>query len=166
MTQEQIKTVEELLSDFERVASLVPNEIDLGKAYRAAKDMINEAKIEESITPIPDSSILANTGHSYSGISNVVYSEPYKTPELIKQVDDRYNELIAQQSELEEAIEQVKSNRGTLVSDFFYLHRALKLDDKSLSFVNAGNFVEIKILSEENHRINYERYPITVDIDK
>lgn len=106
--------------------------------------------------------LVEETGHSYSGICEIV-REQNKSNELIIQLDEFYNDLKQQQEQLEKELEKVKCERGLLVNDFILLHKALKLNDKSLTYVINNQFTEVKILDE--NRINYEKYPITVKID-
>ena len=105
--------------------------------------------------------LLEDTGHSYSGISKIVFEEPEKTTELLLLIDDNYNELKRRQELLEKELESVKCERGTMVSDFIYIHQAMKLKEEPISFVTDGYFTEIKVLSKNEQRINYEKKKIT-----
>ena len=113
--------------------------------------------------------LLEETGHSYSGISDIVFNKPEQANELLIQIDDRYNELIKEQESLERQLEAVKSKRGMMVSNFIHIHKAfntaMEVDtDQPLSFVKDGFYTEITILSVEDGRINYEKKKITVKL--
>ena len=102
-----------------------------------------------------EESLLESTGHSFSGISKIIYDEPEKTKELLLEIDNRYNNIINEQLELEKKLNQLKNKKSYIISDFNYLHKALKLNEnESISFVNNGYFIEIKIYPEFNYNIN------------
>lgn len=105
--------------------------------------------------------LLEQTGHSYSGISDIVFNTPEKTSELLFQIDEKYNELKNRQEELEKELDLIKSERGCMVSDFIHIHQALKLKDEHISFIKDDFFTEIKIISRNEMKINYEKKKIT-----
>lgn len=102
---------------------------------------------------------LKETGHSYSGISDLVRNEPETTKPLLEELTRWYYDSVAKQKQLEEELEKVKQDRSYAVSDFIFLMKAL--DEKRLTFQIDNAIVVVDLIDYEERRINIENYTLT-----
>lgn len=102
--------------------------------------------------------LVVEVAGSYSGVSDIIRNEG-KAEELLKQIDDYYNESKTRQEQLEKELEQLKVNRGTAVGLFLHCYRILGKSDKPLVFFNRDNVVMIHKKNEDV--INYESFELT-----
>jgi len=102
---------------------------------------------------------LEQTGHSYSGIADLVRNEPEATKPLLEELTRWYYDSVSKQNQLEEELEKVKQNRSFAVSDFIFLMKAL--DEKRLTFQVDNAIVVVDLINYEERRINIENYILT-----
>ena len=101
------------------------------------------------------SNLLEKTGHSFSGISDVIHEED-KAEELLQLISDDYYQAVYNQEQFEKLLEEAKERRSILVSDFVFA-----MGKEELVFNQDGWIVVIKLLSYEERRIDIERYELT-----
>jgi phage shock protein A len=106
--------------------------------------------------------MIEDTGYSYSGISEVIRESPQKAKDLLMDIDDKYNDVCEKQKQLEKQLEEVKSERGQLVSSFVYAHKALRLNTSPLVFDNDNSIVIVKVLDMDKYKIDYEKFIKTI----
>lgn len=103
--------------------------------------------------------LLEETGHSYSGISDLLRNDPSKAKPFLEELTKWYYFQVEKQKMLEEELDKVKSNRSHAVSDFVFAMKAL--DQKQLTFQVDNAIVVVDMLNYEERRINIESYLLT-----
>jgi len=103
--------------------------------------------------------ILDDTGHSYSGISDLIRNNPEKTKSFIDELTRFYFEKVEKQKQIEEQLEKVKNNRAIAVSDFVFAMKAI--GEKRLVYKIDNAIIVVDMINYEERRINIESYPLT-----
>lgn len=105
------------------------------------------------------SNILDDTGHSYSGIADLIRNEPEKIKQFLYELTCFYYEKVEKQKQLEDELEKVKSNRSIAVSDFIYAMKAI--GEKQLTYQVDNAIIVVDLIDYEQRRINIESYILT-----
>lgn len=108
--------------------------------------------------------LVEKTGHSYSGISDVMHNGEVKDKHvLLEAIDDWFQAVVKRQAELEQELEGMIELRRMLVRDFCHCHNALRLGEKPLAFMRKdGILTEVVVKDYEQAVIEYERHVVTV----
>jgi hypothetical protein len=104
--------------------------------------------------------LLESTGHSFSGIHDIIHNSPEDKIKLLHQIDDKYNEVVAKQLALEEELDSVKSSRRLLVSDFRHFHKSLNVSTRAMVFQRDRRVVKVFIC--QNEKIEYVSDDLTL----
>ena len=103
--------------------------------------------------------ILSKTGYSYSGISDIIHNEPEKTESLLHAINSEYLETKESIAKMEKELEALKLKKGLLVSSFLHAHKALKLGNTPLCFIQEDKTIVVEQL--DDNKIDYLTYKLT-----